>query len=56
MQRYPSCRETPTSRRLVIQGGFKISFRLDSAFKLVEMAPGVTADQVRERTTANYES
>ena len=36
MQRYPSCRDTPTSRRLVIQGGFKISFRLDSAFKLVE--------------------
>ena len=28
----------------------------DSAFKLVEMAPGVTAEEVRERTTAHYES
>ena len=27
----------------------------DSAFKLIEMAPGVTAEQVRERTTAVYD-
>ena len=27
----------------------------DSAFKLIEMAPGVTADEVRERTTAAYD-
>ena len=27
-----------------------------SAFKLVEMAPGVTADQIRARTTAHYEA
>ena len=27
----------------------------DSAFKLIEMAPGVTAEQVRERTTAAYD-
>ena len=28
----------------------------DSAFKLIEMAPGVSADEVRERTTAHYEA
>ena len=27
----------------------------DSAFKLIEIAPGVTAEQVRERTTAAYD-
>jgi 3-oxoacid CoA-transferase subunit B len=27
----------------------------DSAFKLVELAPGVTAEEVREKTTAKYE-
>ena len=27
----------------------------DSAFKLIEMAPGVTAEEVRERTTAAYD-
>jgi 3-oxoacid CoA-transferase B subunit len=26
----------------------------DSAFKLVELAPGVTADEVKARTTATY--
>src|SRR4051812_46519738 len=26
----------------------------DSPFKLIELAPGVTSDEVRERTTANY--
>jgi 3-oxoacid CoA-transferase subunit B len=26
----------------------------NSAFRLVELAPGVTADEVREKTTANY--
>ncbi len=28
----------------------------DSAFKLIELAPGVTAEDVRERTTAHYEA
>ena len=28
----------------------------DSAFKLIEMAPGVSADEVRERTTAHYDA
>ena len=27
----------------------------DSAFRLIELAPGVTRDEVREKTTANYE-
>ena len=27
----------------------------ESAFRLIELAPGVTADDVREKTTANYE-
>jgi 3-oxoacid CoA-transferase subunit B len=27
----------------------------DSAFKLTELAPGVTADEVRDKTTAHYE-
>ena len=27
----------------------------DSAFKLIEMAPGVTSQDVREATTAHYE-
>ncbi len=26
----------------------------DSPFKLIELAPGVTAEEVREKTTANY--
>jgi acyl CoA:acetate/3-ketoacid CoA transferase beta subunit len=26
----------------------------DSPFKLVELAPGVNAEEVREKTTANY--
>jgi 3-oxoacid CoA-transferase subunit B len=26
----------------------------DSPFKLIEMAPGVTAEEVRSKTTANY--
>jgi 3-oxoacid CoA-transferase B subunit len=26
----------------------------DSAFKLIELAPGVTAEEVREKTTAHY--
>jgi 3-oxoacid CoA-transferase subunit B len=28
----------------------------DSPFRLIELAPGVTAEEVREKTTANYES
>src|SRR5215213_8706475 len=28
----------------------------DSPFKLIELAPGVTVDQVREKTTAKYEA
>ena len=27
----------------------------DSAFKLIELAPGVTAEDVAAKTTANYE-
>jgi acyl CoA:acetate/3-ketoacid CoA transferase beta subunit len=27
----------------------------DSPFRLVELAPGVTAEEVREKTTAKYE-
>ena len=27
----------------------------DSPFKLIELAPGVTAEEVREKTTADYE-
>jgi acyl CoA:acetate/3-ketoacid CoA transferase beta subunit len=26
-----------------------------SPFKLIELAPGVTADEVREKTSANYD-
>ncbi|MFL5234153.1 MAG: hypothetical protein ACJ8DM_14665 [Microvirga sp.] len=26
----------------------------DSPFKLIELAPGVTGDEVREKTTAHY--
>ena len=28
----------------------------DSPFKLVELAPGVSAEEVAEKTTAHYES
>jgi 3-oxoacid CoA-transferase B subunit len=27
----------------------------DSAFKLIELAPGVTAEEVREKTSAHYQ-
>jgi acyl CoA:acetate/3-ketoacid CoA transferase beta subunit len=27
----------------------------DSPFRLIELAPGVTAEEVREKTTARYE-
>ena len=54
----PKCTLPPTGRNVVdmIITDLAVFHRPDhdSPFKLIELAPGVTAEEVREKTTANY--